>query len=266
MAHLKTPRFGKIDKQHWNHSGDIARAVLAEFLGTALFVFVGVGSTISTGTPRETNGGTVTTDASFVAQSIAYGLTLVAIVATFADISGGHFNPAVSAAFFVTGNMSFLRTAAYISAQGWLMETIVTFALIFVILGTMAEKEKAVPLAPIPDGFIVAGTTICAARFTSFTDPVLSFGPSVVFGEWRHGQHWLYWIGPIGGGIIAGLAYELVFLCARKKGDEADVNDTEAADQGVGQSVQNQPSRTARPTRARAHEPEVKVALPSGAV
>lgn len=52
-----------------------------------------------------------------VAQSIAYGLTQIALVATFADISGGHFNPAVSAAFFVTGNMSFLKTAAYIIAQ-----------------------------------------------------------------------------------------------------------------------------------------------------
>lgn len=67
--------------------------------------------------------------------------------------------------------------------QGWVMETIITFALVFVLFGTMAEKEKAVPLAPIPDGFIVAGTTICAVRFTSSTDPVLSFGPSVVFGE-----------------------------------------------------------------------------------
>jgi glycerol uptake facilitator-like aquaporin len=57
------------------------------------------------------------TDARMVALGIAYGLTLVALVATFANISGGHFNPAVSAAFFVTGNMSFLKTAAYIIAQ-----------------------------------------------------------------------------------------------------------------------------------------------------
>lgn len=57
------------------------------------------------------------TDARMVALSIAYGLTLVALVATFANISGAHFNPAVSAAFFVTGNMSFLKTAAYIIAQ-----------------------------------------------------------------------------------------------------------------------------------------------------
>lgn len=69
------------------------------------------------GASPENDGGTVMTDARMVALGIAYGLTLVALVATFAIISGGHFNPAVSAAFFVTGNMSFLKTAAYIIAQ-----------------------------------------------------------------------------------------------------------------------------------------------------
>lgn len=69
------------------------------------------------GTSPETNGGTVMTDGRIVALGIAYGLTLAAVVATFANISGGHFNPAVSAAFFVTGNMSFLKAAAYIVAQ-----------------------------------------------------------------------------------------------------------------------------------------------------
>lgn len=47
-AYLKAPKFGKVGKR-WNQNGDIARAVLAEFLGTALFIFVGVGSSISTG-------------------------------------------------------------------------------------------------------------------------------------------------------------------------------------------------------------------------
>jgi hypothetical protein len=47
-AYLKAPKFGKVGK-HWNQYGDIARVVLAEFLGTAIFIFVGVGSSISTG-------------------------------------------------------------------------------------------------------------------------------------------------------------------------------------------------------------------------
>jgi glycerol uptake facilitator-like aquaporin len=68
--------------------------------------------------------------------------------------------------------------------QGWLMETITTFALVFVIFATVVDKQKASPLAPIPVGFIVAGNVICAVRFTGAgMNPARSFGPSVVFGE-----------------------------------------------------------------------------------
>jgi len=39
-------------------------------------------------------------------------------------------------------------------------------------------------------------------------NPARSLGPSIVAGTWEH--HWLYWIGPIGGALVAGTFYQQV--------------------------------------------------------
>lgn len=83
------------------------RAVFCEFLGTMLFVFFGLGSALKWPSALP----------SVLQIALAFGLAIGTMVQTFGHISGGHFNPAVTTAFFVGNQISFLRTLFYIAVQ-----------------------------------------------------------------------------------------------------------------------------------------------------
>lgn len=75
------------------------RKLLAEALGTAVLVFVGCVSVLAA---LRFEG----TDAFLVVVAFGFGLGLLAALYAFAEISGGHFNPAVSLAFWLSGRMA----------------------------------------------------------------------------------------------------------------------------------------------------------------
>ncbi len=219
------------------------RSALAEFIATLLFVFLGAGSVI-------VSGGLPNGDldpARLVAIALAHGLAIAFLVYATANISGGHINPAVTFAAFLTKNISAARGLMFVAAQlggavigallllatipdaadtnlgahalgpdvsvsmGLLMEIVVTFALVFVIFATAVDPSGMGNLAPLAIGLAVLVDHILAVPITGASmNPARSFGPALVAGEW--GDQWIYWVGPLIGGAVAGLVYQFAFM------------------------------------------------------
>jgi aquaporin TIP len=92
-----------------------------------------------------------------------------------------------------------------------LMEMALTFMLVFTVFATAMDPKGMGNLAPIAIGLAVVVGHLAGVSFTGASmNPARSFGPAVVAGEWD--DQWLYWLGPLIGGAIAGLLYEFVFL------------------------------------------------------
>ena len=88
------------------------RAVAAEFVGTAFLLVAVVGSGIM---GERLAGGNVAV--ALLANTLATGAALVALILTFGPISGAHFNPVVSLADASQGGMPWSRAFTYVGAQ-----------------------------------------------------------------------------------------------------------------------------------------------------
>ena len=96
-------------------------------------------------------------------------------------------------------------------AMGLIMEIVVTFALVFVIFATAVDPCGIAPLAPLAIGLTALVDHIIAIPITGASmNPARSFGPALISGEWL--DHWIYWVGPILGGVVAGVMYQVVFI------------------------------------------------------
>ncbi|KAL5551447.1 hypothetical protein UlMin_001623 [Ulmus minor] len=221
------------------------KAYLAEFIATLLFVFAGVGSAIAYNK--------LTTDAALdppglVAVAVAHAFALFVGVSVAANISGGHLNPAVTFGLAVGGNITILTGIFYWIAQllgsivacfllkfvtngqsvpthgvaaglgaieGVVFEIVITFALVYTVYATAADPKKGSLgiIAPIAIGFIVGANILAAGPFSGGSmNPARSFGPAVVSGDYS--QNWIYWVGPLVGGGLAGLIYGDVFIAS----------------------------------------------------
>ncbi|PIA50280.1 hypothetical protein AQUCO_01300786v1 [Aquilegia coerulea] len=221
------------------------KSYLAEFIATLLFVFAGVGSAIAFSK--------LTTDAALdpaglVAVALAHAFALFVGVSIAANISGGHLNPAVTFGLAIGGNITILTGIFYWIAQllgsivacfllkfvtgglavpthgvsagvsaigGVVMEIIITFALVYTVYATAADPKKGSlgTIAPIAIGFIVGANILAAGPFSGGSmNPARSFGPAVASGDFS--QNWIYWVGPLIGGGLAGLIYGDVFIAS----------------------------------------------------
>lgn len=94
-------------------NGTTARRLAAEAVGTALLLATVVGSGIMA---EELAGGNVAI--ALLANTIATGAALVALILTFGPVSGAHMNPAVTLADAVEGGLRWRFVPGYIVAQG----------------------------------------------------------------------------------------------------------------------------------------------------
>lgn len=93
------------------------------------------------------------------------------------------------------------------------MEIITTFALVYTVYATAADPKKGSlgTIAPIAIGFIVGANILAAGPFSGGSmNPARSFGPAVAAGNFA--GIWIYWVGPLVGGGLAGLIYSNVFM------------------------------------------------------
>ncbi|WP_420858889.1 MIP/aquaporin family protein [Marivivens marinus] len=143
----------------------------AEFIGTAFLLIGVVGSGIMA---EALSGGN--TGLALLANAIATGTMLYAIITTLGPVSGAHFNPAVTAYFALRGDLPWRDVLPYMAAQVaggilgvwlshlmfdlpilqtsttartglnlWSSEAIATFGLLFVIVGGLRSRAEAVP-------------------------------------------------------------------------------------------------------------------------
>jgi glycerol uptake facilitator-like aquaporin len=161
--------------------------VVAEFVGTALLVTAVVGSGIMA--ERLSAGNTAI---ALLANTIATGAVLVALILTFGPISGAHFNPVVSVADALEGGMAWSETLLYVLFQqaGAVGGAILAHAmfglplislsrhvrsgpaqfLLSVIWGCSRSRSSAVPFAVA--SYITAAYWFTAS--TSFANPAVT--------------------------------------------------------------------------------------------
>jgi glycerol uptake facilitator-like aquaporin len=90
--------------------------------------------------------------------------------------------------------------------QAFVLETVLTFILMFVILGSGLDRRSPVGFAGLAIGLTVGLEAAFMGPITGASmNPVRSLGPALVGGVWQH--HWLYWVAPILGAQLAVLTY-----------------------------------------------------------
>jgi len=98
------------------------------------------------------------------------------------------------------------------AGQGFGIEFFITFVLILVVFGAAADDHAAAASkgsAPLAIGLSITTCHLFAIPLTgSSMNPARSFGSAVIANNW--GAHWVYWLGPICGGICASILYNLI--------------------------------------------------------
>jgi aquaporin Z len=219
------------------------KTLWAEFLGTFTLCFIGQGAIC-------VNQMTGPGGPGLVGIAIAHGLALAVMISALGAVSGGHFNPAVTLGFLVTGRQKAGSAVGYWIAQllgavmasvlltqvfpvavwqearlgaaalaagitptaGVIVELLLAFFLITAVWGTAVD-----PRAPKIGGFgiglaVLMGILMAGPITGAAINPARAFGAALVAGAWEN--HWVWWVGPMLGGALAAIVYSRLAMPA----------------------------------------------------
>lgn len=211
------------------------RQLLAEFIGSFLYLAIELLVNTKLGT---------TTDITRIALSS--GLIVASIVQVIGHVSGGHINPAITLGALIFGHIKLIRAVCFIIVQilgatagatvayliatektreelgatypmeagtekAFAVEFLTTFLIVSVFLSVSDSGKSVAGLgsAALAVGLAITGCQCACLRYSGSMNPIRSVGPAVVMRIWT--DHWIYWFGPMSGGILAGLVYKYVF-------------------------------------------------------
>jgi MIP family channel proteins len=224
----------------------LTQKLFAEFVGTFTLIFIGVGSICADQYLRASGQ----SGAGLLAIAAAHGLAIAIMASAVGHISGGHFNPAVTIGFWVTKRLGTTQTLCYWIAQlagataaafliiailpdsvwrpvglgtpdlasdftrmhGMLLEAATSFLLVWVVFATAADAKGAFnKIAGFAIGLTVTMDILFAGPFTGAAmNPARAFGPALASHHWAN--HGVYWVGPLFGGVLAGVIYDRLYL------------------------------------------------------
>jgi aquaporin Z len=215
---------------------DYLRRGVAEFIGTFALIFVGAGSV---GFAR-----------TLTDVALAHGLVIAVFASAFGLISGGHFNPAITLGLLVTRRIAPALAVVYWVVQfsgavaaalllKWVLpaavanpshlgspgigggigsgpavvvEAVLTFFLVTVVFATAVDPRGAFKqISGLAIGLTITLDVLMGFSLTGAAmNPARAFGPELVGNHWSH--FWVWYVGPLAGGVIAACVYELLYL------------------------------------------------------
>ena len=197
-----------------------------EFLGTFALVWAGTGAIIA----NDVSAGVI----GHAGVALTFGLIVMTMIYALGDISGAHFNPAVSLGFWLARRLPLREVGLYSLSQGagalvaslawkvvypehptlgatvpslaatkaFVLEVVLTFLLMFVIIHVAVGAKERGLMAGVAVGGIVALEAMFAGPITGASmNPVRSLAPALVSGNL--GQVWIYLTAPFLGAILA---------------------------------------------------------------
>ncbi|WOH09935.1 hypothetical protein DCAR_0729396 [Daucus carota subsp. sativus] len=213
----------------------LARKVGAEFIGTFILIFAGTATAIVN---QKTQG-----SETLLGLAASTGLAVMIVILATGHISGAHLNPAVTIAFAALKHFPWKQVPVYIGtqvlaslcaafalqvifhpingggvtvpsvgySQGFALEFIISFNLMFVVTAVATDTRAIGELAGIAVGATVMLNILIAGGATGASmNPVRTLGPAIAANNYK--GIWIYFTAPFLGALAGAGTYSLVKL------------------------------------------------------